>query len=244
MSATPPERSTFDRDEVAHILRDAVELDERGDDERTVVTHAQPALDGLTRAQIEEAASAVGISAAALSAAWMRRALVSSRDEWGRAHVSQELKGALSPAALAQLAHEIRTIAGPAIIRSTTNGVELEVGAPAEGPASLTLRIHTSAGATTISVWSRAPLSSRADIAGCGVLGVPAFLFPVVAASGGHWPTAGIAAGLAAIGATVGAGAGAAFSHWRIARWHARVERIVVPIALRVSEKISPASEV
>jgi hypothetical protein len=244
MNETPGAGRTFDRDEVASILRDAAQLDQPDVVEvapSTALTDA--AEDGLTLAEIARAAEAVGIGRSAVTAAWMRQALraahVASAGSQGRAHVTHELTGELSRETYERLAGEVRTLVAPSAIRRTADGLELDIGAPSGAPGSLTIQIRSSGGATTLSLWSIAPAMSGGDIASLGLLGAPVFVFPVVAASGGQWPAVGAIAALGAAGAAAGVGLGAVARRWRITRWHERVERAVVPIALRVSELIA-----
>ena len=242
MSETPREGRTFDRDEVALILRDAAQLDQPDVVEVPGTTRAPEGEDGLTLAEIERAAAAVGIGRSAVTAAWMRQALRDAPDEGGRTHLTHELPGELSNDAYERLAGEVRTLAAPSAIRRTADGLELDVGAAAGGPGSLTIRIRSTEGVTTLSLWSNAPVMSGGDVASLGLLGMPLFVFPVVAASGGQWPAVGVVAALGAAGAAVGTGLGAVARRWRINRWRERVERAVVPIALRVAELI-PAGD-
>jgi hypothetical protein len=241
MDETPRTARTFDRDEVALILRDAAQLDQPDVVEVPGTTLSPAGEDGLTLSEIERAAAAVGIGRSAVTAAWMRHALRDARGKGARTHLTHELAGELSKDAYERLAGEVRTLAAPSAIRRTADGLELDVGAPAGGPGSLTIGIRSSDGVTTLSVWSHAPVMAGGDIASMGLLGAPLFVFPVVAVSGGQWPVAGIVAGLAAAGAAVGMGIGVGARRWRIDRWRERVERAVVPIALRVSELIPVA---
>jgi hypothetical protein len=239
MNERPRTARTFDRDEVALILRDAAQLDQPDVVEVPGTTLAHAVEDGLTLAEIERAAEAVGIGRSAVTAAWIRQALRAAHGESGRTHLTHELAGELSKEAYERLAGEVRTLAAPAAIRRTADALELDVGAPAGGPASLTVQIRSSGGVTTLSLWSNGPVMSGGDIASCGLLGAPMFVFPVVAASGGQWPMAGVVAALAAAGAAAGAGMGFGVRRWRVHRWRERVERAVVPIALRVAELLA-----
>jgi len=242
MSETPRAGRTFDREEVALILRDAAQLDQPDMVPLPGAAPSDAGEDGLTLAEIEAAAAAVGIGRSAVTAAWMRQALRDAHGDSGHTHLAHELAGELSKDAYERLAGEVRTLAAPSAIRRTADGLELDVGAPAGGPGSLTVQIRSSGGVTTLSLWSNAPVMTRGDIASCGLFGMPAFLFPVVAVSSGQWPAVGAVAALAAAGAAAGAGIGVGVRRWRIDRWHERVERAVVPIALRVSELIAAAS--
>ena len=239
MNETPGAGRTFDRDEVALILRDAAQLDHPDVVEVPGTAVSHPLEDGLTLAEIERAAAAVGIGRSAVTAAWMRQALRDAHARGPRAHLTHELAGELSADAYERLAGEARTLVAPSAIRRTADGLELDVGAPSSGPGSLTIRIRSSGGVTSMSVWSNAPVMTGGDIASMGLLGAPIFVFPVVAASGGQWPVVGAVAALAAAGAAVGAGLGVGARRWRVERWRQRVERAVVPIALRVSELIA-----
>ena len=236
MDETPRAARTFDRDEVALILRDAAQLDQPDVVEIPGATLAHAGEDGLTLAEIERAAAEVGIGRSAVTAAWMRQALRAAHGESGRTHLTHELAGELSKDAYERLAGEVRTLAAPSAIRRTADGIELDVGAPPGGPGSLTVQIRSSGGVTTLSLWSHAPVMSGGDIASVGLLGAPMFVFPVVAASGGQWPAVGAVAALVAAGAAAGAGMGFGVRRWRVERWRERVERAVVPVALRVAE--------
>jgi hypothetical protein len=231
-------RRTFDRDEVALILRDAAQLDTPGVEASSSELPSTTASDGLTLGEIERAASAVGISRASVTAAWLRRGLLSARGEDGRLHVSHALAGELTTADYERLIGDIRTVAGEATIRRLADGVEVEVGAPVGAPGTLTMQVRSEGGSTTLSFWTRAPVLTAGDTVGWAILGIPPVMFPVLAASGGHWHAVGSIM-VSLLGTVVGAATGVGVNRWRRARWQERVEGIVVPIALRMSELIA-----
>ncbi|MEO8564244.1 MAG: hypothetical protein ABI601_19345 [bacterium] len=77
-----------------------------------------------------------------------------------------------------------------------------------------------------------------ADTIGWALLGVPPVMFPVVAVTGGHWHLLGTAI-VSLVGIVVGAGVGVGVNRWRTVRWQERLDRIVVPITLRVCELVA-----
>jgi hypothetical protein len=238
MSDALPHARTFDREEVALILRDAAQLDTPGVDVPSGEVPQESAGDGLTLAEIARAAAAVGISPAAVTAAWLRRSLVSMRGADGRVHVSHEVAGELTVSDYERLIGDVRTIAGEATIRRIADGVEMDVGEPVGGPGSLTMHVRSAGGVTTLSFWTRAPVLTAGDTVGWALLGIPPVLFPLVAATGGHWQLLGTAA-VSLLGTVVGAASGVGVNRWRRTRWLERVEGIVVPITLRLSELIA-----
>ena len=235
MSDAPPGSRTFDREEVAQILREAARIDDSDAAPAASASLGVVSDGGLTLAEIERAASEVGIARSAVSTASLRIALRAVQAGTNRSHLVHEVPGTLSDERLDQLVSDIRAFVGPSTVRRTPDGVEVEIGKPGGQPGSLLVQVRTRAGSTTVSLWSAAPELSVGDLASCATLGVPAFLFPVVAVSGGQWPAIASATTLAAIGAAAGAGIGLAANRWRMDRWRARVERVVMPIAARTS---------
>ena len=236
---------TFSRSQVESILLEAARLDETRRGESANVALARVGGDGLALADIERAAAEAGISRAAVSAAALRVSLRAA-DATPRVHVVHEIVGSLSPEALERLADEVRTRIPASRVRSTREGIDVEIGKPEGEPGSLLVKIRSKGNATTLSVWSAAPVLSRGDLAMAGLVGMPPLLFPVVAASGGEWPALASALALAATGVVGGTGVGVAVNRWRIARWHSRTADTVVTIAARaealVGEHIGAAT--
>jgi hypothetical protein len=156
-----------------------------------------------------------------------------------RFHTVHEMAGGLTSDALDHLASEIRTLAAPSDLQRTADGLDFEVGKPNGAPGSLRVEMRSRNGATTIELWSHAPSLTAFDLAGFGALGVPAALFPIVAASGGVWPALGAALALGTAGAALGTGIGAAVQRWRLERWRKQLASTLVPIAARVTELVS-----
>jgi hypothetical protein len=240
MSDGSPHRRTFDRDEVALILRDAAQLDTPGAEASSGELPSTTASDGLTLGEIERAASAVGISRASVTAAWLRRSLLTTGED-GRVHVSHSLAGELTTSDYERLIGDIRMVAGQATIRRLADGVEVEVGAPVGAAGTLTMQVRSEGGSTALSFWTRAPVLTAGDTVGWALLGIPPVMFPVLAVSGGHWHVAGSIM-VSLLGTMVGAATGVGVNRWRRTRWQERVEGIVVPIALRISELIAERS--
>jgi hypothetical protein len=236
MSDTPPVRRTYDRDEVALILREAAQLDEHAITATASATSAEVGADGLTLAEIERAAAEVGIARSAVAAASLSVAMRAAHAGTDRVHVVHEIAGELTRDAYERLVSEIRTLAAPSDLRRTADGLEFEVGKPNGAPGSLLVQLRSNDGVTTMELWSHAPMLTTGDLATCGLLGIPAGLFPVVAMSGGQWPALGVALALGTAGAAAGTGIGAMVRRWKLDRWRAQLERIVVPLSARVSE--------
>ena len=76
---------------------------------------------------------------------------------------------------------------------------------------------------------------SGGDIASGAALGVPAFLFPIVAASSGQWPALAAAVALGGARALAGTGVAIAVKRRMFERWRARVEEAVTAIATSAS---------
>src|SRR5215203_3607192 len=162
--SSPPR--TFDRAEVESILLEAARLDEaRGAEHRTVAL-GRTGNDALTLGEIERAAAEVGISRGAVSAASLRVALRAAHAAVPRAYVLHEIAGPLSAEALERVADEVRTRVPASRVQVTPEGVEIALGRPDGEPGSLLVKIRSRAGNSTLSVWSAAPISSRADLAG------------------------------------------------------------------------------
>jgi len=228
---------TFDRAEVESILLEAARFDEARGAEHRSVTLSRADGDALTLADIERAASEVGISRGAVSAASLRVALRAAHAAAPRAHLVHEIPGSLSPEALQTIADEVRTRVPVARVQVTPDAVEVALGKPDGEPGSLLVRIRTRGGSTTLSVWSAAPAWSRSDLATLGALGAPAFVFPAVAISGGVWPALGSVLALAVGGGVAGTGLALAASRLRVARWHERITEAVMAIASSVDGK-------
>jgi hypothetical protein len=239
MSETPPAARTFDRAEVALILREAAQLDEHGGAAVPSAVPTESGADGLTLAEIERAAAEVGIARSAVATASLSVALRRAHVGTDRVHLVHEVAGELTRDACERLVSEIRTLAAPSDLRRTPDGLEFELGKPNGAPGSLLLQIRSTDGVTTIELWSHAPALTSGDIAGCGLLGIPAALFPVVATSGGQWPAIGAALALGTAGAAVGTGIGAIVRRRKLDRWRTQLESIVVPLTARVSELAS-----
>lgn len=230
MTEPAPPTRTFDRAEVESILVEAARLDETRGAEPSQITTALAGGEGLTLADIERAAVEVGISRAAVSAASLRVALREAATA-PRAHVVHGIAGSLSRDAVERLADDVRTRIPASRVRTTADGIDVEMGKAEGEPGSLLVKIRSQGDATTLSVWSAAPVLGRGDIAAVAAVGAPAMLFPVVASAGGAWPALGAALALGAGGLAAGTGIGIAANRWRISRWHARAADAVVTIA-------------
>ena len=227
--SSPPR--TFDRAEVESILLEAARLDEaRGTEHRHLAPAPRPGDDALTLGEIERAAAEVGISRGAVSAASLRVALREAHAGAPRAHVVHEIAGTLSAEALETIADEVRTRVTTSRVQVTPDGIEVALGKADGEPGSLLVKIRSRGGRTTVSMWSAAPVSNRADLAGVAMLGAPAFVFPAVAISGGVWPTLGSVLALAAGGVVAATGLGVAASRWRVTRWQERITDAVMTI--------------
>lgn len=236
MSSTPPNKKTFDRDEVDLILREAARASDASQ-------HPSPSLpvravddDGLTLHDIERAAAEVGIAPAAVAAASLRVRLQEAHAAAPRFHHVHEARGALTVDGWDRLASDIRTAIGPADIRRTADGLDLELKPSGGELGTLQVQIRSKGGSTSLSIWSDGPVMSRDELLLCGLAGAPPALFPFVAVSGGQWPEIGLFAALASAGAGVGVAAGLAWQRWRLKRWRRRLTEVVAPIALRISE--------
>jgi hypothetical protein len=227
----------YDRTEVESILLEAARLDEARGSEHRSVTLARTDDDALTLGDIERAAAEAGISRGAVSAASLRVALRAAHAAAARAHVVHEISGSLSADALERVADEVRTRVPSSRVRLMPDGIEVALGKAEGEPGSLLVKIRSGGGSTTLSVWSAAPSLGAGDIASLGVLGVPAFLFPVVATSGGSWPALASALGLAAGGFASAVGLGIAGNRWRVSRWQERITEAVMAIASSVEEQ-------
>ena len=234
MSEGSPER-TFDRREVDALLQEAARIDDARSSDHAIVSLPRVGDDGLTLAEIERAAGEVGISRAAVSIASLLLNLRASLRGTARAQLTHEIPGELGDDERDRLTGDIRTLVSPSIIRATPDGLDVEIGKGGGEPGSLLVQIRSKRGSTTISMWSSAPAMSTGDVASLASLGVPAFLFPVVATSGGNWPALAAAAGLAVAGLATGTGIALAAKRWRLERWNDRVERAVMSIAASVS---------
>lgn len=228
---------TFDPAEVESILLEAARLDEARGAEHRSVALARTGDDALTLGDIERAAAEVGISRGAVSAASLRVALRRAHAAAPRAHVVHEIPGSLSAESLETIADEVRTRVPSSRVQLTPDGIEVALGKPDGEPGSLLVKIRSRGGNTTLSVWSAAPASSRADIATVAMLGAPVFVFPAVAISGGVWPALASVLALAAGGVAAGAGIGVAASRWRVARWQERITETVMTIAGSVEKQ-------
>ena len=231
---TDPSR-TFARADVERILVEAARLDDAHGAESSGAESSGAALarvggDGLTLADIERAAAEVGISRAAVSAAALGVTLRTA-GATPRVHVVHEIPGSLSPDALERLADEVRTRIPSARLRATAEGIEVESGKAEGEPGSLLVKIRSRGNATTLSVWSAAPVLTRGHLAMVALIGVPQILFPVVASSGGQWPAIASGLALAALGVTGAGGVGVAVNRWRMTRWHERAADTVGTIA-------------
>jgi len=221
---------TFDRAEAESILLEAARLDDaHGAEERSAVL-TRSDTDALTLGEIERAAAEVGIGRIAVSKAALRVALRSATAASPRVHAVHEITGALSADALERVADDVRTHVPSSRVRITADGLEVEVGRSNGEPGSLLVKVRSKGGVSALSVWSAAPALTRTDVAGAAVLGVPAFLFPVVASSGGVWTLATTLA-LAASGLVVGTGVGLGASRWRVERWNERIADVVLTIS-------------
>ena len=225
---------TYNRADVELILLEAARLDEARGAEHRNVALARTDDDTLTLGEIERAAAEAGISRGAVSAASLRVALRGLHAAAPRAHVMHEIAGSLSADMLETVADEVRTRVPSSRVRLTPDGIEVALGKADGEPGSLLVKIRSRGGDTTLSVWSMAPSLSGGDLAGLGTLGVPAFLFPVVATSGGSWPALASGLALAAGGFATAAGLGAVASRWRVARWQERVTEAVMAVAASV----------
>ena len=224
---------TFDRAEAESILLEAARLDDaRGAEQRSAVLSRADA-DALTLGEIERAAAEVGIGRIAVSKAALRVALRSATAASPRVHAVHEINAVLSADALERVADDVRTHVPSSSVRITAEGLEVEMGRANGEPGSLLVKVRSRGGVSALSVWSAAPALTRVDVAGAAVLGVPAFLFPVVAASGGAWTLATTLA-LAAGGLVVGTGVGFGASRWRVERWNERITEAVLAIAASV----------
>jgi hypothetical protein len=221
---------TFDRAEVESILTEAARLDEARGSEPARLTAAWAAGEGLTLADIERAAVEVGISRAAVSTAALR---VAFREATAapRVHVVHEIAGMVSRDALERLADDVRTRIPASRVRTTADGIDVELGKAEGEPGSLLVKIRSKGGTTTLSAWSAAPVLGRGDIAAVAVVGAPAVLFPVVASAGGVWPALASALALGAAGFAAATGIGMVANRWRIARWHERAADAVITVA-------------
>lgn len=229
---------TFDRDEVALILREAAQLDDRR--ASTGVQRSAGGVDvggdGLTLGEIGRAAAEVGIARTAVSAAALRVALRGAHLAADRFQLVHEIEGELSEDALERLASDVRIAVAPTKLQRTADGLELEIGKPNGAPGSLLVQIRSKGGATTISAWSHAPALSTGDIAACALLGIPVSLFPVVATASGQWPALGPAVAIAAAGAAAATGVTVGIQRWRMSRWREQLANVLVPIAARAAE--------
>ena len=231
------------RSQVETILLEAARLDDAHAPEPSDVDLARVASHGLTLGDIERSAGEVGISRSAVSTAALRVALREAHAASTRAHVVREISGELTAEAREQLADAIRTRVSPSTVRATADGVDVEIGKTNGEPGSLLVQVRSKRGATTISVWSAAPVLTSGDIAGCAALGVPAFLFPIVAASSGQWPDLAAALAVGGAGALAGTGVGIAMKRRMLERWRARVEEAVTSIATSTSGLVAGAGD-
>ena len=236
MSDTPLVRRTYDRDEVALILREAAQLDEHAVTAPASATSADVGADGLTLAEIERAAAEVGIGPSAVATASLSVAIRAAHVGTDRVHVVHEIAGELTRDAYERLVSEIRTLAAPSDLRRTADGLEFEVGKASGAPGSLLVQLRSNDGVTTMELWSHAPTLTSGDLATCGLFGIPVGLFPIVAMSGGQWPELGVALALGTAGAAAGTGIGAMARRWKLDRWRTQLEKIVIPLSTCVSE--------
>ena len=231
--------ATFPRSQVESILHEAARLDDASGAESPSAALTRVAADAFTLGDIERAAAEVGISRSAVSIAALRLALRDAHAGAARAHVVHEIAGELTDEARERLADAIRTTVAPSTVRTTADGVDVAIGKGNGEPGSLLVQVRSKRGATTISVWSAAPILSKGDIASCAALGVPAFLFPIVAASSGQWPALAAAVAVGGAGALAGTGVGMAVKRRLHERWRARVEEAVTSIATSASRLVS-----
>jgi hypothetical protein len=233
---------TFDRDEVALILREAAQLEDRrgSPGAEPAVSTPEVSGDGLTLGEIERAAAEVGIGRSAVGAASLRVALRGAHLAGDRFQLVHEIDGELSDEALERLASDVRSLASPAKLQRTADGLEFEIGTPNGEPGSLIVQVRSKHGGTVISAWSHAPALTAGDMAACALLGIPAFLFPVVATAGGQWPALGPAAAIAAAGAAAATGVTAGVQRVRMNRWREGLATVLVPIAARAAELAGP----
>lgn len=232
MPATPAEERTFDREEVALILREAAAIEPRS----AALPAGAAAGDGLTLQEIERAAAEVGITRNAVAAASLRVALRSAHAGGARHHSAHRIAGTLDGASWDALASELRARTSPANVRCTADGLDFELPRTSGDPAALLVQMREGAGTVSIEIWSEAPRSGRGDLVGYAAIGAPALLFPVVAVSAGQWPALGLATALGSAGAAAGAALGLAFQRWQRDRWRARLEQIIVPLVERATE--------
>jgi hypothetical protein len=166
---------TFARAQIESILLDAARLDDARGAESPGVALARMGNGDLTLAEVERAAAEVGISRAAVSIAALRLALRDAHAASPRAHGEQEIAGELSGEARERLADAIRTRVSPSTVRTTADGVDVEIGKGNGEPGSLLVQVRSKGGATTISVWSRARALGGRHRERCGArsAGVP-----------------------------------------------------------------------
>jgi len=236
-SMSDPERTkrTFARDEVESILLEAARLDEEHSAEPSEHALARVTSDQLSMQDIERAAADVGISPAAVATASLRIALRSAHQDAARFHLVHEVRGELGADALDRLVADIRTTVALASIARSVDGIEVRIGKEDDAKGSLLVQIRSQRGSTSIALWSSAPAMTTGDVASSSLLGVPVFLFPVVALAGGNWPAIGATLGLGAAGAAAATAVALAVKQRRIAGWRARVEEIATEIASRVA---------
>lgn len=234
MSTTPSDDQIFTRDQAALILHEAARS------EPSALQRAAPRMtsgdDHLSLGELQRAAHEVGIAPRAVATASLRVALRSAQAGTGRVHHVHEVEGELTERGWEQLGAQLRTLVTPSDVRRTAEGLELELKKSDSEPGSLLVQIRSAHGATLVSLWSEAPRSKHGELVAFGMIGVPTALFPVVAVSAGQWPSLLPAAALASAGAAIGTALGALWQRQRAARWQARVEQIVMPVAALVAE--------
>lgn len=226
-----PASRTYDREELDLILRAAAESQE------SLVAPVLPPVvrDGLSLAEIQDIGAQVGISRDAIATATLRVALESAHNGQPGWHHVQHVAGALDSAALAQLADDIRSLAGTVDVRRTSDGLELEIHKRSGELGQLLVSIRTAEGATIISAWSTAPHLGPVELAVCGALGMPAAIFPAVATAGGQWPVLSSLAVLGGIGFVAGTGVTLAWQRWATKRWRSRLISILTPVVARAT---------
>jgi hypothetical protein len=240
MSDPSPTGRTFDREEVALILREAAQRTDTPD----AVAAGASLMDGgserLTLTEIERAAAEVGIARSAVVAASLSVALRGAHIGTERFHVLHEFAGELSEDALDRIVSELRSQISPSSMSRTGDGLDFEVGSANGAPGSLLVQLRSKRGATTMELWSRAPSAGVADLVGWGFLGVCTSVFTAVASVGGHWHAPEVSV-VASAGAAMGAGVGAGVQQWRLRRWRADLARIIVPLSARIAALTQPS---
>ena len=233
-----PEERRYDRESVERILRAAARREATSPPAAPAVSAAPPALaadDAMTLAEIQEVAAQAGIDPAAIASATLDVALERAHAGSPRMHHVHVVPGELRGDAWDRLADTVRGAASLAVVTRSERALELEIGNRTGERGRLLVNVRSRDGRTTISIWSDAPHLEATDLAACGVLGIPVAIFPVVAASSGHWPAAGWVAGLSALGAAGGAAAGALWRRWAVARWRERIAGILGPVVAQTT---------